>query len=161
MIASIIYLLAITIAEIVTVGIQPIWGIACHISIFVAVLVHSAVLDKHFPGRLILALALVPLIRIISLSLPLANIPQIWWYLIIYVPLLVAAIVVAQILGYKREDRNRVGPGSRWRQRESGIPVLAEVALSWGCLARFFAERRPQHLPLVKEQEKKSRLNTE
>ncbi len=104
MIEALIYLLAIATAEVVTVGIQPVWGIACHTLILVAVLIHASVIDKYFHQRLILSLALVPLVRIISLSLPLADIPQIWWYPIIYIPLLVAAIVAAQILGYRRED---------------------------------------------------------
>ncbi len=104
MVEALIYLLAITTAEVVTIGIQPIWGIGCYVLILVAVLVHSAVIDKYSYQQLILSLALVPLVRIISLSLPLADIPQIWWYPIIYLPLLVAAIVAARILGYRRED---------------------------------------------------------
>ena len=104
MIEAIVYLLAITIAEVVTVAIQPVWGIMCHIIVLVAIIWYPAVTDRYFPGRLILALALVPLVRIISLSLPLANILQIWWYPITYVPLLAAAIVVMRLLDFKRED---------------------------------------------------------
>jgi membrane protease YdiL (CAAX protease family) len=100
MILALGYLLAITVAELATVGLQPIWGIVGHVFVFIAILVHSSL----SPRKLILALALVPLVRIISLSMPLANIPQIWWYPIIYVPLLLAAIVAARILDYGRED---------------------------------------------------------
>ncbi len=36
--------------------------------------------------------------------MPLADIPQMWWYLIIYTPLLAAAIVVMRILNYRPEQ---------------------------------------------------------
>ena len=36
--------------------------------------------------------------------MPLINIPQLWWYPIIYVPLLVAAFVTVRILGYSAEQ---------------------------------------------------------
>ncbi len=104
MVTALIYLLAIAIAEVITIGIHPILGIGCHVLILIAVLIHASVIDEHFHQRLVLSLALVPLVRIISLSLPLVDIPQIWWYPIIYIPLLVAAIAAARIMGYRRED---------------------------------------------------------
>ena len=96
--------MAITAAEAVTVFAQPVWGIVCHAIVLVAVIVHSAVLDRHFYGRLVLSLALVPLVRIISLCMPLVNIPQMWWYPIIYAPLLVAAIRVVRVLGHRARE---------------------------------------------------------
>ena len=101
---AIIYLLAITAAQAVTVFVQPVWGIVCHAIVLAAVVVHSAVVDKYFYGHLVLSLALVPLVRIISLCMPLVDIPQIWWYPVIYIPLLVAAIVVVRILGYRARE---------------------------------------------------------
>ena len=103
---AIIYLLAITIAETVTTIGQPVWGIGCHILILVAVILHSALgfSGKNRLQKLVLSLALVPLVRIMSLSMPLANIPQIWWYPIVYIPLLAAAVAVVRILGYKARD---------------------------------------------------------
>jgi len=103
-IEAIIYLLAITTAEVVTVTVQPVWGIVGHIIVLVVVIVHAALASEHRFRQLILSLALVPLVRIISLSMPLANIPQIWWYPIIYAPLMAAAVVVIRILGYSRGD---------------------------------------------------------
>jgi len=100
MIEAIIYMLAISAAEIITVYVHPIWGIGCHFIVLVVVILHSA-LGTRYPHRpLILSLALVPLVRIISLSMPLANIPQIWWYPITYIPLLVAAIAAMRLLDY-------------------------------------------------------------
>ncbi len=101
---ALFYLAVIIIAEVVTTFYQPMLGIACHSVILVAMLIDSALVDRYFYGRLVLALSLIPLIRIISLSMPLADIPQIWWYPIIYLPLLAAAIVVMRILDYKPMD---------------------------------------------------------
>lgn len=112
MIRAITYLLAITIAEVIVVVLEPatgivtasIIGIACHTVILLATIVDAALIDRYFHGRLVLSLSLVPLIRIISLTLPLADIPRIWQFPIIYLPLLAAAIVVARLLDYKPKD---------------------------------------------------------
>lgn len=91
------YLIAIIIAEAVTVFVQPFWGIVCHISVLVAIIIHSI----YAPRKFVISLSLIPLTRIISLAIPLATLPQIWWYPIIYTPILAAAIVVMRILDYK------------------------------------------------------------
>ena len=104
MIEAIFYLLAITAAELITIYGDPIWGIVSHIAILIMVILQAAV-DWRCPHRqLILSLALVPLVRIVSLSMPLVGIPQLWWYPIIYTPLLAAAIVVMRALGYGARD---------------------------------------------------------
>jgi len=81
-------------------------GIVCHLLILVALLLHSALgfAGKYHYRQLILSLALVPLVRIISLSMPLINIPQLWWYPIIYAPLLAAAFVAVRLLDYSLAD---------------------------------------------------------
>ena len=100
----VIYLLAISGAETVTVFFAPLWGIISHIIILVALILHAALASEYPYRQLVLALALVPLVRVMSLSMPLSNIPQIWWYPIIYAPLVVAAIAVIRLIGYKAED---------------------------------------------------------
>ena len=118
---AIIYLLAITAAEAVTVFVQPVWGIACHAIVLVAVVMHSALASDSRYRHLVLSLALVPLVRIISLGMPLVNIPQVWRFPIIYTPLLAAAIVVVRILGHRARE---VGISF------SSFPVQLAVGLS-------------------------------
>ena len=96
---ALVYLLAITVAEVINVTITPVWGIVCHITVLAVLILRSALADKPYQ-QLLLSLTLVPLVRIISLSMPLVNIPQVWWYPIIYAPLLVAAWQVVRLLGY-------------------------------------------------------------
>jgi membrane protease YdiL (CAAX protease family) len=112
MIRAITYLLAITVAEVIVVVLEPetgivtasIIGIVCHTGILLATIIDAALINKYFHGRLVLSLSLVPLIRIISLTLPLADIPQIWQFPIIYLPLLAAAIVLVRLLNYRAKD---------------------------------------------------------
>ncbi len=94
------YLLAIALAQIATLGIHPVWGMTVYIIILIALVLHSALTSRQVYHQLLLSFSLVPLIRIISLSMPLAGIPQLWWYPIIYAPLLVAALQVTRLLGY-------------------------------------------------------------
>ncbi len=120
---ALVYLLAIAIAEVITVipNINPLWGIMCHIIVLVAVIPHAALASGQTRQRLLLSLALVPLVRIISLAMPLANIPQVWWYPIIYAPLLIAAVMVVRILGFRAKD---IGLSFRL------LPLQLVVALS-------------------------------
>ncbi|MFC1978049.1 lysostaphin resistance A-like protein [Chloroflexota bacterium] len=115
------YFLAITVIELITAIGEPVWGIFGHIIILITVILRSALIDRQSHQQLLLSLALVPLVRIISLSMPLANIPQAWWYPIIYTPLLVAAVMVVRVLGLRAED-----VGFIFRM----LPVQLVVALS-------------------------------
>ncbi len=107
---AIIYLLGIVIAEISAVVLPAvnldfaILGLALYGILLIAMITDAARMNRYFQGKLVLSLALVPLIRIFSLVLPLTQIPQIWWYPIIYLPLLTAAVAVAYILEYKPSD---------------------------------------------------------
>jgi membrane protease YdiL (CAAX protease family) len=100
---AVAYLLFVAAAEVVTMFFQPLWGIIGHAAIMATAIARSARADDIFQQRLILSLALVPLIRVIdlSLSLSLIPIPTIGRFPIIYAPLLVATVVVVRTLGYK------------------------------------------------------------
>lgn len=54
MIRAIIYLLAIIAAEVVTIFLQPIAGIAFYTAILIIVLLDAAQIDEYFYGRLVL-----------------------------------------------------------------------------------------------------------
>ncbi|MBI3040458.1 MAG: CPBP family intramembrane metalloprotease [Chloroflexi bacterium] len=115
------YFLAVTAAELITAVGQPVLGIFAHIIILMALILRSALAGRQPQQQLLLSLALVPLVRIISLSMPLANIPQAWWYPVIYTPLLVAGVVVIRILNFSAGD---VGVTFRL------LPLQLVVALS-------------------------------
>ncbi len=99
---AVAYLLVIVAAEVVTMFLHPLWGVIGHAAIMAAVLVRSARIDDRVHQRLILSLALVPLVRVVdlSLSLSLIPVPTIGWFPIIYTPLIVAAVAVVRTSGY-------------------------------------------------------------
>jgi len=117
-----IYLAAIIAAEVVVVFVQPVWGIIIHVAILATVIMRSARIADKLQRQFILSLALVPLVRVISLSMPLAKIPQIWWYPITYAPLLVSAAVVMRVLGFRRED-----VGLTFRARSISLQVAVAL----------------------------------
>jgi uncharacterized protein len=90
-----LYLALITSAEITTAFyIQA--GMIAHLSLLAVLLIHAACgVDKH-QRNLALALALAPLIRVVSLTLPLAHFPQMVWYPILAAPLLLATALIAR-----------------------------------------------------------------
>ena len=95
------YLISIAGAEALTAFVDPLWGLIFHfISLFILV-VNSAIADSPAARRLFLALGLVPLIRITSLAIPLAEFSQIYWYLIISIPILAGILAVARTAGFK------------------------------------------------------------
>ena len=100
---AVAYLLVIVAAEVVTMFFHPLAGIIGHAVILATVIVHSARTNDRAHQRLVLSLVLVPLVRVIDLSLGLSLIPvpTMGWFPIIYTPLIVASVVIARTLGYK------------------------------------------------------------
>lgn len=96
-----IYVSAVAIAELLTVFVAPLVGLACHWILLIYSLVQTVFNIDKTSRDLLLGLSLIPLIRIISISLPLAGVPQLYWYLLIYLPLLAATLAVIRILGLK------------------------------------------------------------
>jgi membrane protease YdiL (CAAX protease family) len=98
------FLIAVTAAEVVTALLEPRWGLALHGLLLLGLPLWSA-LRWRFPDRkMALAFTLIPLIRVLSLSLPLARFPTVTWYALTAVPLMVSAYAVKQTLGLSRRD---------------------------------------------------------
>jgi len=95
-----LYLGAIAAAELVTALVNPLGGIVFHIVLLLGMISHASFTARYPQHKLYLALALAPLIRLLSLSMPLTKFPQIYWYAIIAVPLLLAIFVVMRRLDF-------------------------------------------------------------
>ena len=157
---AILYLFAIASAELVTALVNPTLGIAFHVILLFALIIHAYFATRHpghrsrhvaLPGvkrspvqmpydgyekssrvrdapgdvqlapKLYLALSLAPLIRIFSLLMPLAEFSQIYWYLIISLPLL--AGIFAIVITFKLRPRE-IGLSM------GAIPLQVVVALA-------------------------------
>ena len=95
------YLVALSAAEVLTALVKPHAGLVLHALLLFDLCMHAAFTWRQPIHRLLLSLTLVPLIRLLSLSLPLAGLDQIYWYLIISIPLFAAAAVIVRLLGLK------------------------------------------------------------
>jgi len=98
------YAAAIATAEIVTAVVDARWGVGLHVAILWALLLHYALAKEVSEGKALLALCLAPMIRILSLGMPLEDVELVYWFLITGVPMIVAAILVARTLGLTRYD---------------------------------------------------------
>ena len=100
------YLIAIAAAEAVTMFYQPLWGVIGHAIIMAVMIVRSARNRDWRHRGFVLSLTLIPLIRIIDLSmiLSLLSIAPLWRFAMVYIPVLVGGIVVMRLLGYHRAE---------------------------------------------------------
>lgn len=98
------YLLALVLAEYVTAALDARMGLALHGALLGALLLHGALVRDERCRALLWSLALAPLIRLLSLSLPLGGLPVVYWYAAVSVPVLAAAGATARALGYAPRD---------------------------------------------------------
>jgi membrane protease YdiL (CAAX protease family) len=99
-----VYVAAIVTAEIVTAFVDARGGVGLHVAILWALLIHFSRSKRAQEARLLLALCLAPLIRILSLGMPLENVDLVYWFLIVGAPMIVAALLVARTLRLTRRD---------------------------------------------------------
>jgi membrane protease YdiL (CAAX protease family) len=95
-------------AELVTTYVDPIAGMALHAIVLSALILAAGLTAEARPGaepahvsRLLYALTLVPLIRIISLSMPLARFDAALWYLMAGLPVFLAGLVIMGAIGLR------------------------------------------------------------
>lgn len=98
------YLVAVIVAEVLATLVYPPAGLALDGVLLIGLVFHSALIWGQPGHRLLLALTLAPLIRLLSLSLPLSGLPIIDWYLIVSLPLFVGVAMMAPALGYSWSD---------------------------------------------------------
>jgi membrane protease YdiL (CAAX protease family) len=98
------YLLLIAAAELIVTFVEPRVGLAIHGGVLIVLLIHSALASGHSYHGLLVSLSLAPLIRMVSLSMPLVEFPILLWYLIISVPLFAATMLAARNLGFSWDE---------------------------------------------------------
>jgi membrane protease YdiL (CAAX protease family) len=120
------YLLLITCAELMTIY-DAKAGIAIHALILFALLFHSALesdRDKHL-SQFLMALLLAPLIRILSLSMPLPHFSRISWFLLISIPIFIATFTCLWLQAVRPKDIGLSLPILRHTPIEAGVIILA------------------------------------
>lgn len=103
-VAAVGYLVTLSATELVTALGAPRVGLAFHAMLLIVLFLHTALAHRQTVHNLLLCLSLVPLMRLLSLSLPLDGFRLSYWYLIVTVPLLAAAAAVMQVLDLSWRD---------------------------------------------------------
>jgi membrane protease YdiL (CAAX protease family) len=98
------YLLFLATAELVTTFSSPQFGLGLHGLLLIGLFIQASMSRVRAHRRFLFSIALAPLIRLLSLSMPLAEFPSYYWYAIIGVPLILAAYMVFRLTGYKPAD---------------------------------------------------------
>jgi membrane protease YdiL (CAAX protease family) len=138
--ALFLYVAAIAAAEVCFVFVDVALSVFIH-ALLVLGLVNHYLAAKQ-PGRptsgdvpdAFLVLSLVPLLRIFSVVMPVREVAEIYRYALVGVPLLIAAAVVATVVGAKP----LVASLRRWSWRAQGSIALSGIPLS---LAAFVIAR--------------------
>jgi membrane protease YdiL (CAAX protease family) len=123
------YLVFITAAEaIITFG-SPTIGLTVHALLIFGLTIHGGVGRNEAGRRLALGLVLLPLMRVLSLALPLEKLPQWAWIPVIAAPLLISVVLLVRQLHL---GRHALGLSSR-------MPLI-QFMLMGGGLGIGFAE---------------------
>jgi membrane protease YdiL (CAAX protease family) len=117
------YLLALIASEAITVLIDPRTGIFFHGLILLVAMLLAALTSDQKGLRFVLPLALPPLIRLLSLSLPLISFNVIYWYAVIGVPLFIATFLTIRATGLSAD---LIGLRISWRE----LPLQILIGLS-------------------------------
>ncbi len=100
---ALLYLFLITAAEILTTIIEPRAGIFLYGLILIILIIHTALENRPLIRGFLSTLALISLIRLINLAMPLQKFPQIYWYILVGIPLFFAALFVARFAHLNRK----------------------------------------------------------
>jgi len=126
MTGALLFLTAFVAAESVTAFVDAVAGIAFHaVLLFLLILFSSRARPPYH--KLYLALALVPLIRIVGLSMPSSELSQIYRYLLTSLPLFIAILVAIGILRFRPSD---IGLTSH-KLALQGLVASTGIGLGW------------------------------
>jgi membrane protease YdiL (CAAX protease family) len=120
------YLAAIGLAEAILIQGGLFAGAICHGLVLVALVGHRLMARRAGYRGLLLALALLPLLRLLGLALPLAETPPLVWQAMVGVPFLLAAFLVART---ERLDPRLIGISRRMDPLVQLTAALAGVPL--------------------------------
>ncbi len=125
--ALLIYLFAIVAAELVVAYFDMRVGLVLDFAILFALLVHSSIHESYNFSTLLRSMMILPMIRIIGLTIPIMQIPKLYWFPVIAIPLFAASFTLMRT---QKLTRKKVG------LTLGNIPVQVIIALS-GVLLGF------------------------
>jgi len=121
-----LYFIVVSVAELLTVYVYPLVGVIIYSAIFVTFIIQSVSFSDIRQRNLVLALCLVPIVRILSLSMPLGQLSLVFRFPVIYLPLLGATIAVMWVTGLKAAD---VGLTFRYWPWQVPLGIISGIAI--------------------------------
>lgn len=95
-----LWLLIVLGAEALTVFVDPLLGIICYLFLLLVLIVGTSFTKDTPEHEFYLAMGLVPLVRIVGLSMPLSEVSTQYSLLLMALPIMAGAIAVAVVLRY-------------------------------------------------------------
>lgn len=95
---ALLYIAALAAAEITAIGISSLVSVICHAVLLLIFLNHALFTQNAAYRRVLPVLSLVPLLRVLSFTMPLRELPQLYWYAMIGTPLLIAAVLTGRLI---------------------------------------------------------------
>jgi uncharacterized protein len=126
-VALAIYVAAIVVGEALIAFVAPLSGAVLYAVVLLLVVNHDAWLRARSVSgsRVLSTLAVLPVLRIASLTMPLTELPEIAWYAAVGIPILAAAMLAGMLSGLTRADLGLVV--AAWRPQAAvaatGVPL--------------------------------------
>ena len=131
------YGVAVVVAEAILVFSSVTTGLVCYAILVIALLSHTALAQSARYGRALPVLALIPLLRILSLTVPATRVPQVYWPAMVGIPLFIGVALVIRLVGFSRAT---LGLGARpWLPQL----LIALSGLPLGLAAFFILRPKP------------------
>lgn len=115
------YLMAIMAAEIVTTYYSVEIGLLIHVGILSTLLINSSLTESQVFSNLLRSMMILPMIRIIGLSMPIMQVNPLYWFPVISIPLFAASVILMRNQKLSRKEVGLV---------LGNIPVQLSIALS-------------------------------
>lgn len=133
------YLVALIIAEVLTSFVNIEEGLLTHMLILFSLLIHSSISRSYNFSNILMSMMVLPMIRIVGLTMPLLQVPALYWFPVISIPLFAAAIVIVKVQG-----TSRISLGLTW----GNIPVQLLIAFT-GVILGFIEFQVLHPKPLI------------
>lgn len=119
------YIIGLFLAEISTSYLSVPTGLGVHAIILFILFLHSSSAPNEKFKRLLNSMMVLPLLRIMGLSMPIVKIPQVYWFIIIAIPLFAASYTLMKIqrLGIKDVGLTLRKPMLQFLIALTGIPL--------------------------------------
>jgi uncharacterized protein len=122
---ALVYAIAIGVAEGLGILVGMLPSIMCHALLVGVLLCHYGSVQSNRSYCILPVLALMPLLRILSVTMPLLLVPPMYWYTLVGAPLLLSIALTIRLLGFSttRVGLHLQGCQSQLLIAASGIPL--------------------------------------